>query len=241
MADSENSGTTINVPSAAVDVQLFYALHEPLGALVMEFAELEAKVTSAINLLLRIDEREGTILEALMPNFAMRIELFHALAMIHLRHPNLEKEVTKIASSLHTANGIRNNLLHNEWTAVSLSPTRTFGKNRSKAQSGKIRPITDVHDVSVDDAWDAVDYTFAVKQRIERWEICFRRPIPETWPAPMSDTISHSPRRKASIDKEKKQMPKQSSETKRIGVNKISVSLSDTKTTLTIAFGGVMI
>lgn len=55
---------------------LFDQIKEPLGALVIHFADLEASVTQTINSLMGVFGPMGQTLHSLMPNFSTRIELF---------------------------------------------------------------------------------------------------------------------------------------------------------------------
>lgn len=174
----------------------YYQLHTPLGALVMEFAELESEVTNAINLLLRLSYPEGAALESVMQNFAMRIELFHAVATMHTKHPDLLREVKRISTGLHEANSNRNNFIHNEWTTAALTG-KTFGKVRHKAGGGRLRKVPNLEDVSIVTIWNAIDHVFSVCQRLKRWQECFRIRNPARWPHPLPDHPLRSPRRSA--------------------------------------------
>jgi hypothetical protein len=60
----------------------FAPLNEPLGAIVMVFAQLEAKLTMTIDTLLGIDYPAGAALEDLMQSVTNRIRLFHTLAFL---------------------------------------------------------------------------------------------------------------------------------------------------------------
>jgi hypothetical protein len=50
----------------------FSVLNEPIGAVAIAFAELEAQLTMTINALLNLEYRDGIALEDLMQSFASR-------------------------------------------------------------------------------------------------------------------------------------------------------------------------
>src|SRR5690349_3487009 len=85
--------------TAPVDpVNPFITLHEPLGALVVHFADLEMMVGQIVNTLLRIDPVESLVLDWLMPNFNQRIELMHYLCVHRAINEEHKKYGEKIIS-----------------------------------------------------------------------------------------------------------------------------------------------
>ena len=84
MPDADNEDTqdvikpiTVTAKEYAQSYE-FAPLNEPLGAIVMVFAQLETKLTMTIDALLGIDHPAGTALEDLMQSVRTRIKLFQS-------------------------------------------------------------------------------------------------------------------------------------------------------------------
>lgn len=179
---------------------LFRQIKEPLGALVIHFADLESSVTGAINALMGVHGPIGKALESLMPNFFSRIELFHILAMMHTAHPELQTPLPDIISQLKKANDTRNNFIHNSWITATINEDyvlNSFGKARYKAEGGKIREREGAKDITAEAIWDAVDEAFRLSLIIYDWRFRFINLNDQSaWPPPLHDiSLRRSPLR----------------------------------------------
>jgi len=161
------------------------SLHEPLGALVVQFANLESQVTRAIGSLLPIDYLDGVALEWLMQSFSIRIELFHFLANQKSLDQSHKNYAEKVVSALKQANTDRNDIIHGAWTGQD-GPGR-FHKVRLQATAGELRNIP-VHDITADLLWKEVKYVIALSQHVAMWVQFFRfKTAPPAWPIPSPD------------------------------------------------------
>lgn len=154
---------------------IFDPIKEPLGALVIHFADLEASVTQTINTFMGIFGPMGQTLHSLMPNFSSRIELFHNLAIMHAAsYSELEKPIISIVSRLKSLNPKRNNFLHDPWTSaiINIAPEKSsFGKKRYKADGGQLREVPKMTGIQPKDIWDTVDEAYRLALTIYRWRI----------------------------------------------------------------------
>jgi hypothetical protein len=192
-------------PIRRVDVEpqaIFRKLYRPLGEIAFAFADLEARLTQTLNLLLGTSRPTGTALEWFMQNVSLRIELFYFLALRPLErvltdrpsqtqarrieaHRYLRESAELIYGELKQANGDRNNLLHGAWTG--LAPDLTYSKDRFQAQSGKLTEIP-VRGISLKLLKDEANYIISVNMRLTDWgsraRIWHR---PDLWPPPLPD------------------------------------------------------
>jgi len=182
---------------------IFRKLYRPLGAVSITFADLEAHLTIALNLLLGTSWREGAALEWLMQNLNNRIELFYFLAIRATRVPRLgatpsARELAQaeairtlrasaeaIRKELTQVNSDRNNLLHGAWTG--LSPDGLYAKDRLQATGGRLVEIP-VRGISVQLLNEQADYFISISMRLADWTARFRRiDRPDLWPAPLHE------------------------------------------------------
>jgi hypothetical protein len=162
----------------------FAPINEPLGAIVMAFTQLEAKLTMTINALLGIDYPSGIALEDLMQSTITRIKLFHTLAVLRTTGVFLKKisGTTGLRSKLLRCNDHRNDYIHGVWTGFHANG-KAFQKVRYKADAG-LHPVTSTIDVTVDDLWRAHNYIFSTALDLESWRSAFNhRDNPGLWPA----------------------------------------------------------
>jgi hypothetical protein len=181
MADQEDARKNDKMWQAMRDVK------EPLGELVMQFANLEDATTAAINSLIRLRPREGWVLEALMQNFSARIDLFSALVELNCSDKELKNIALKLASRMREANSDRNNLIHDAWT-IYFPDSDTLGKVRYKVENGKLRQLAIVHEVRPKDVKDTADFVERITLALNHWRWCFQqKDRPESWPAPLPE------------------------------------------------------
>jgi hypothetical protein len=171
----------------------FKRLHAPLGALVMEFASLEASVTGALNALTEMSYPDGAVLESLMQNFSLRIELFNFLSQQKSKHNELKKAATRCVTGLRQANSDRNNLLHGEWTGYNPDDD-TFTKIRLRTEDGELKD-NQIHRISIDIIEREVKFIIALNTRVSHWRAWFSRQDEHAfWPAPLPDKFPlHAP------------------------------------------------
>ena len=163
----------------------FAPLNEPLGAIVMAFAQLEGKLTMTINALLSIDHREGVALEDLMQSATARIKLFHTLAVLKTSGIFLEKlnGKTGLRVKLQKCNDLRNDYIHGLWTGFNCTGD-SFTKVRYKADTG-LHPVKSTINVSVPDLWEAHQFIFGTALELETWRFAYNhRNHPEHWLSP---------------------------------------------------------
>jgi hypothetical protein len=157
----------------------FAPLNEPLGAIVMAFAQLEATLTMSINDLLGIDYKLGIALDDLIQGTITRIKLFHTLAILKTTGLFVEK-VKALRTRLLKSNDFRNNYIHGQWTGIR--PDGSFIKVRYKADRG-LHPVSQTIAVSVDALWDAHKYIFVTALELAQWRHAYNfRRKPELWP-----------------------------------------------------------
>jgi hypothetical protein len=157
----------------ALKVSEFKPLYEPLGALVMAFADLEATLTFTIDALMGLTHPEGRALEVLMVSFSARIQLFHTLALMHTRGKALQDEIPDLISRLDLAYTKRNDLVHGAWSIISKNGD-FFGKIKYRAKGG-LKQNERVHKVSTDDVWDAHKFIFVTSLKLAKWRDTFNR------------------------------------------------------------------
>ena len=155
----------------ALQVSEFKPLYEPIGALVLAFAELEATLTFTIDPLMGLTYAEGRALEALMMSFSARVQLFHTLALMHTRGKGLRDEIPELVSRLDEAYTKRNDLIHGAWSMIS---GNKYGKIKFRAKAG-LKQIDRVHQVSVDDLWEAHKFIMGTMLSLLKWRDKFNR------------------------------------------------------------------
>jgi hypothetical protein len=152
--------------------RILEGLEAPLGRFLMAFANLEDAVTRAINTLMRIDHDEGIILNALMPNFSARIELFEALAQLHAKDHLLENS-KKISRALRSLNGVRNNFVHDSWHQFH-PENETTSKVRYKISNGSRKLQKTSLSITKEIMQGEVDSTRKLRWAVIYWEGHFR-------------------------------------------------------------------
>jgi hypothetical protein len=127
----------------------FAPLNEPLGAIVMVFAQLEAKLTMTIDALLGINYPAGAALEDLMQSVTTRIKLFHTLAVLKTNGIFIDKLEgnSGLRARLAKCNDYRNDYIHGLWIGISGD---SFTKVRYKADRG-LHPVKSTYGVTVSD------------------------------------------------------------------------------------------
>jgi hypothetical protein len=189
--EMERGGIIMPAQSDLLDLDAFFAnpsvsfhpLREPLGAIVMAFAQLEAKLTMAINNLIGIDYQAGVALEDLMQSAAARIKLFHTLAALKTKGILLKrlKGKTGLRERLDKSNSYRNDYIHGEWTGINHD--NTYIKIRYKANTG-LHIVRSTMSVSIPDLWAAHNFIFVTAVQLEEWRFSYNyRERPELWPA----------------------------------------------------------
>jgi hypothetical protein len=162
----------------------FAPLNEPLGAIVVAFAQLESKLTMSIDALLGVEYPAGVALEDLMQSPTARIKLFHTLAVLKTSGIFLKK-LEGLRGKLDKCNGFQNNLIHGSWTGVRSNGS--FTKVRYKADKG-LKPIESTINVTIDDLWSAHELIFGTSLELETWRFAYNhRDRPELWPASWRD------------------------------------------------------
>jgi hypothetical protein len=190
---------------------IFNRLYQPLGKIVVTFADLEEQVTAALTTMLKTSWREGAAMESLMQNFSMRIELFYFLAMNLTQAQNqlailarsegakamkerqrqrameaLQASAQAIFKDLKQANSDRNNLLHGAWTGVE-KDWSAYSKHRVQAQDGKLIEIP-VKGITVELLREEARFIISLNMRVADWTARFRRrDLPHLWPRPLPD------------------------------------------------------
>ncbi len=154
--------------------RILAGLEGPLGRFLMAFANLEDAVTRSINALMRIDHNEGIILNALMPNFSARIELYQALAQHHTKD-GLLKNAKKISKSLRSLNGIRNNFVHDSWRQFQPGK-ETTSKIRYKISNGERKLQRTALSITQEIIEGEVRSVRKLEMAILHWEGNFRFP-----------------------------------------------------------------
>jgi hypothetical protein len=161
----------------------FAPFNEPLGAIVMAFATLEAKLTMTIDALLGIDPPTGLALKDLMQSANARIKLFHTLAVLKTTGIFVDKlkGKTGLRSRLTKCNDYRNDYIHGEWTGIN--DDGSFSKVRYKADTG-LHPVKSTFSVSITALWKAHEYIFGTALELETWRFAYNhRDKPKLWPA----------------------------------------------------------
>lgn len=175
----------------------FRKLHEPLGAVVVGFNELENILTHVTGELLHVSYTEAVALETLIQSPQTRIQLYLFLAKSMIRsqkekkpthaskYDGLEKAAGDIFSLLQQANTDRNNLLHGAWSGIGVGRVRTFSKDRYTARDGKLNNIL-VEGISVALLRAEIKYLASIRVRLLDW---YARAVfcetPNSWPAPL--------------------------------------------------------
>ncbi len=197
MADAQNTEHSIEVikpvsitPKEYARSTEFSVLNEPLGAVAIAFAELEAQLTATINALLNLEYKDGVALEDLMQSFASRRKLFCSLAA--LKSPDLlKKEVEKkggLGSRLLECNNFRNDLIHGNWT--TWYEDGSFGKVRYRADVGGLHPIQSLYKMKIEDIWEAHKAIFKCSLAVATWRHVFNhRDQPQFWPSSWRDKL----------------------------------------------------
>jgi hypothetical protein len=142
------------------DPFFFSRLREPLGALVLEFSNVESEVTGLIDALLGIEHTAGVALEWMMQNFSLRIELFYFLASQKSCDIETKTMADELYTALKQANADRNDLIHGQWNGYSPIDD-TYSKVRLKVQNGKMTSIP-VHGISLYVLAEEVQYIFKI-------------------------------------------------------------------------------
>ena len=150
----------------------FAPLHEPLGAIVMVFAQLEAKLTMTVDTLLGITYPDGVALEDLMQSTTARIKLFHTLAALKTTGIFIDKlnGKTGLRARLDKCNAYRNDYVHGLWTG--LHPDGSFTKVRYKADTG-LHSVKSTVGVSLTKLWEAHEFIFVTALDLESWRFAF--------------------------------------------------------------------
>ena len=188
-------------------------LYGPLGVIVVTFADLEARLTIAIETLLGTSSREGAALEWLMQNMSNRIELFYflasqattpaqeltplAVALLGRSLPPIDpkreeaaamlnKEAENLYDELKQANSDRNNLLHGAWTGASRDGS-AYNKRRLQAAAGTLKPIP-IKGVTLELLKQEANYIMSINLRLADWTMRFRSIYQmDLWPAPLAE------------------------------------------------------
>jgi hypothetical protein len=165
----------------------FAPLNEPLGAIAIEFANLEDKLTVAINFLLKIDHiPDGLALEDLMQSFATRRKLFGALASLKTAGDLKENAIGKggIDSRLMACNDIRNDLIHGRWNGCGSDENGNwFQKVRYHAEPTGLHMVKTTLKVTIPQLWERHATIFDTTLQLATWTHVFQhQDRPELWP-----------------------------------------------------------
>lgn len=111
-----------------------------IGQFTMRFATLEYQINEAIRLLLGLGKEPGHVLTSAIQSFSLRLDILEALLDGLKTPPFAEEGLRKAASEARRLNGIRNSLLHDNWSAISVAGEGTsFQKKRYVKESQKNR------------------------------------------------------------------------------------------------------
>jgi hypothetical protein len=166
------------------------AIQPLLGHLAVEFAQLEDVTTFTINALLRIDHKEGLILDTLMQNFSARIRLMTALIKLHVpaeTYNPLRARGLRICSLVGQANSDRNNLLHDSWNGYSPGTKSLHKALRYDLQDGELTfiPVTNIDYELIK---KTVDFVRRTTIALSQWRTHFvHRDSPEAFGPPLPD------------------------------------------------------
>jgi hypothetical protein len=165
---------------------VFRPLSCPLGEFIIEFAKLESKVTLALNALMKIDYREGIVVENKLRNFGDRIKKLDSLAAAHCKADNLKTAARELFFALEKANDDRNNLIHGAWNGYSPS-TQTFSKVRVWADKDGNLHDTPVHGVTLEILNAEIAYLKQIQGVLADWYYRFiRQETDEALPPPLT-------------------------------------------------------
>lgn len=111
-----------DVPEFRVMADLFKDFFEPIGRLIVAFAQMEDTLIRVIGQLMRLSDEDAYSVAATLNSTDALITLFRVSYKLHTRDKSLRSEARELAKSLAAANSFRNRVVHDRWGVLGITP-----------------------------------------------------------------------------------------------------------------------